>query len=153
VVSFLQVSSPKPWRKIRNNEKKKKLGSAGCAPSLRVIPWHLHYNWGKTMVKPQVRVVVKCPDILVAIIHYITHSFPVSWTTIRGYETGQSHCLLTTAKQHYAIFYFLTPWVQRLFLVTLAAYHKAQHSVHSTSSSENSTRSHNKNRLKSGTES
>jgi hypothetical protein len=29
---------------IPNNKKKKKLGSAGRAPSLRVTPWHLPYN-------------------------------------------------------------------------------------------------------------
>jgi hypothetical protein len=29
------------------------LGSAGCAPSLRVIPWHLPYKWGKSTEKPQ----------------------------------------------------------------------------------------------------
>jgi hypothetical protein len=27
-----------------HNSKKKKLGSAGCALSLQVIPWHLPYN-------------------------------------------------------------------------------------------------------------
>jgi len=27
--------------------------SADCAPSLRVIPWHLPYNWGKSTEKPQ----------------------------------------------------------------------------------------------------
>jgi hypothetical protein len=27
-----------------NNTEKEKLGSAGRAPSLRVIPWHLPYN-------------------------------------------------------------------------------------------------------------
>jgi len=27
--------------------------SVGRAPSLRVIPWHLPYNWGKSMEKPQ----------------------------------------------------------------------------------------------------
>jgi len=27
--------------------------SAGRAPSLRVIPWHLPYNWGKITEKPQ----------------------------------------------------------------------------------------------------
>jgi hypothetical protein len=27
--------------------------SAGCAPSLRVIPWHLPYKWGKSTEKPQ----------------------------------------------------------------------------------------------------
>jgi len=27
--------------------------SADRAPSLRVIPWHLPYNWGKSMEKPQ----------------------------------------------------------------------------------------------------
>jgi hypothetical protein len=30
-----------------------KLGSAGRAPSLRVIPWHLPYNLRKSTVKPQ----------------------------------------------------------------------------------------------------
>jgi hypothetical protein len=30
------------------NTEKGKLGSAGRAPSLRVIPWHLPYNWGKS---------------------------------------------------------------------------------------------------------
>ena len=33
-----------------------KLGSAGCAPSCRVIPWHLPYNWGKSTEKTSVRV-------------------------------------------------------------------------------------------------
>jgi len=27
--------------------------SAGRAPSLRVLPWHLPYNWGKSTWKPQ----------------------------------------------------------------------------------------------------
>ena len=27
--------------------------SAGRAPSVRVIPWHLPYNWGKSTEKPQ----------------------------------------------------------------------------------------------------
>jgi len=27
--------------------------SAGRTPSLRVLPWHLPYNWGKSMEKPQ----------------------------------------------------------------------------------------------------
>jgi len=26
---------------------------AGRAPSLRVTPWHLPYNWGKSKEKPQ----------------------------------------------------------------------------------------------------
>jgi hypothetical protein len=30
-----------------------KLGSAGRAPSLRVTPWYLPYNWGKSTEKPQ----------------------------------------------------------------------------------------------------
>ena len=30
--------------------------SAGRAPSLRVIPWHLPYNWGKSTEKTSVRV-------------------------------------------------------------------------------------------------
>jgi hypothetical protein len=38
-------------RNIHNN--KKKLGSAGRAPSLRVIPWHLPYIWGKSTGNPQ----------------------------------------------------------------------------------------------------
>jgi hypothetical protein len=32
------------------NTDKGKLGSAGRAPSLRIIPWHLPYNWGKTTI-------------------------------------------------------------------------------------------------------
>jgi len=27
--------------------------NAGRAPSLRVIPWHLPYNWGKSTEKPE----------------------------------------------------------------------------------------------------
>jgi hypothetical protein len=34
-------------------QRKENLGSAGPAPSLRVIPWHLPYNWGKSTGKPQ----------------------------------------------------------------------------------------------------
>jgi hypothetical protein len=34
-------------------KKKSNLGSAGRSPSLRVIPWHLPYNWGKSTVNPQ----------------------------------------------------------------------------------------------------
>ena len=34
--------------------------SAGRAPSLRVIPWHLPYNWGTSTEKPQVRVAEEC---------------------------------------------------------------------------------------------
>jgi len=29
------------------------LKSAGRAPSLRVLLWHLPYKWGKSMEKPQ----------------------------------------------------------------------------------------------------
>jgi hypothetical protein len=36
-----------------HNTEKGTLGSAGRAPSLRVIPWHLPYNWGKSTEKPQ----------------------------------------------------------------------------------------------------
>jgi hypothetical protein len=36
-----------------HNTEKEKLGSVGRAPSLRVIPWHLPYNWGKSTEKPQ----------------------------------------------------------------------------------------------------
>jgi hypothetical protein len=36
-----------------HNTEKGKLGSAGRAPSLRVISWHLPYNWGKSMDKPR----------------------------------------------------------------------------------------------------
>jgi hypothetical protein len=42
-----------------------KLGNAGRAPSLRVIPWHLPYN-RKKHGKTSVMVVEKCPDIPVA---------------------------------------------------------------------------------------
>jgi len=34
--------------------------SAGRAPPLRVIPWHLPYNWGKSTEKPQVRAAAEC---------------------------------------------------------------------------------------------
>jgi len=34
-----------------NNTKIRK--SANWAPSLRVLPWHLPYNWGKSTEKPQ----------------------------------------------------------------------------------------------------
>jgi hypothetical protein len=37
-------------------EKKRMWKSAGRAPSWRVIPWHLPYNWGKSMEKTSVRV-------------------------------------------------------------------------------------------------
>jgi hypothetical protein len=40
----------------KNNTEKGKLGSAGRAPSLRVIPWHLPYKWGKSRENPSVRV-------------------------------------------------------------------------------------------------
>jgi hypothetical protein len=42
-------------RSTQNNQKERgsKLGSAGRAPYLRVIPWHLPYNWGKITEKPQ----------------------------------------------------------------------------------------------------
>jgi hypothetical protein len=36
-----------------HNTEKGKLVSAGRAPFLRVIPWHLPYNWGKSTGKPQ----------------------------------------------------------------------------------------------------
>jgi hypothetical protein len=36
-----------------HNTEKGKLGSAGRAPSFRVIPWHLPYNGGKSTEKPQ----------------------------------------------------------------------------------------------------
>src|SRR5215475_15517059 len=39
--------------KIRREEN---LGSAGRAPSLRAIPWHLPYNGGKSTEKTSVRV-------------------------------------------------------------------------------------------------
>jgi hypothetical protein len=48
--------------------KRNKLGSAGRAPSLRVIPRHLPYNWGKsTGKKNSVKVVEKCPDFPLAV--------------------------------------------------------------------------------------
>jgi hypothetical protein len=37
--------------RTQNNTEKEKLGSAGRAPSLRVIPWHLPYNWVKSTEK------------------------------------------------------------------------------------------------------
>jgi hypothetical protein len=40
-------------RNIHNNKKLTNLGSAGRAPSLRVIPWHFPYKWGKSTGKPQ----------------------------------------------------------------------------------------------------
>jgi hypothetical protein len=48
-----------------------KLGSAGRAPSLRVIPWNLPYNGRKSTETPSVKVVEKCPDIPVAVVKYI----------------------------------------------------------------------------------
>ena len=36
-----------------NNKILTSLWSAGRAPSLGVIPWHLPYNWGKSTEKPQ----------------------------------------------------------------------------------------------------
>jgi hypothetical protein len=36
-----------------HNTENGKFGSAGRALSLRVIPWHLRYNWGKSTEKPQ----------------------------------------------------------------------------------------------------
>jgi hypothetical protein len=38
---------------IHNNKKLTNVRSVGRAPALRVIPWHLPYNWGKSMEKPQ----------------------------------------------------------------------------------------------------
>jgi hypothetical protein len=38
---------------IKRKHLRSKLWSAGRAPSLRVIPWHLPYNWGKSTEKPQ----------------------------------------------------------------------------------------------------
>jgi hypothetical protein len=38
---------------------KTNLGSAGRAPSLRVIPWHLPYNWGKSTEKISVRLAAR----------------------------------------------------------------------------------------------
>jgi hypothetical protein len=32
--------------------------SAGRAPTWRVIPWHLPYNWGKSTEKPQSRILI-----------------------------------------------------------------------------------------------
>jgi len=34
--------------------------SAGRVPSLRVIPWHLPYNWGKSKEKPQSGYLILC---------------------------------------------------------------------------------------------
>ena len=34
--------------------------TAGRAPSLRVLPWHLPYNWGKSTEKTSVRVAEEC---------------------------------------------------------------------------------------------
>jgi hypothetical protein len=36
-----------------HNTEKGKLGCSGRAPSLRIIPWHLPYNWGKSTEKSQ----------------------------------------------------------------------------------------------------
>jgi hypothetical protein len=58
-------------RNIHNNKKfGANSGSAGRAPSLRVIPWHLPYNWGKCTEKTSVREVEKWPDIPVAVVQY-----------------------------------------------------------------------------------
>jgi hypothetical protein len=38
---------------IHINTKLSNVRSAGRAPSLRVIPWHLPYNWGKSTENPQ----------------------------------------------------------------------------------------------------
>jgi hypothetical protein len=38
---------------MQSNKKLTNLGSAGRAPPLRVIPWHLPYNWEKSTEKPQ----------------------------------------------------------------------------------------------------
>ena len=38
---------------MHNNKILTNLWSAGRAPSLRVIPWHLPYNWGKSTEKSQ----------------------------------------------------------------------------------------------------
>jgi hypothetical protein len=53
-------------RNIHNNNIN--LGSAGRVPSLRVIPWHLPYNWGKST--ENLRVVEKYPDVPVAAVQY-----------------------------------------------------------------------------------
>jgi hypothetical protein len=39
-------------KKITRKKLGSKLGSAGRAPSLRVIPWHLPYNWGESTENP-----------------------------------------------------------------------------------------------------
>jgi hypothetical protein len=49
---------------------RKKLGSAGRARSLRVIPWHLNYSWGKCKEKPQLGWSKRSPDIPVAVNEY-----------------------------------------------------------------------------------
>jgi hypothetical protein len=53
-------------RSIHNN--KKKIGSAFCAPSLRVIPWHCLTTEEKAW--KNLRLVAKCPDILAAVVQY-----------------------------------------------------------------------------------
>jgi hypothetical protein len=58
----------------RNIHNKKKLGSAGRAPSLRVTPWHFVLQLRKKHGKTSVRVVEKCPDIPVVVVQYtFTH--------------------------------------------------------------------------------
>jgi hypothetical protein len=44
---------------ITINKFKTNLGSAGRDPSLRVIPWHLPCNWGKSTDKTSVRVAIQ----------------------------------------------------------------------------------------------
>jgi hypothetical protein len=46
-----------------HNIEKGKLGNAGRTQSLRVIPWHLPYNWGKSTEKPPIANYIECLNL------------------------------------------------------------------------------------------
>jgi len=49
----MKQTTHRTTQKLRTTQKWWK--SVGRAPSLRVLPWHLPYNWGKSTEKPQSR--------------------------------------------------------------------------------------------------
>ena len=56
VVQYTFTHKQYKERHKTNNKQHSFWKSAGRAPSLRVLPWHLPYNWGKSMEKPTMSV-------------------------------------------------------------------------------------------------
>jgi hypothetical protein len=79
---------------MHNHKKLTNLGSAGRAPSLRVIPWHLPYNWGKNTENPQ----LGQQHVQHKQTHYNTR--PLNYTIHRRKTVTQSSTMSQNNKEH-----------------------------------------------------